>query len=199
MGGGIGATLAGMGLAVLSGCGSFTGSGIAESEVLLVGDIPAADGGATQEHPYEGTVTATLRVFLLGSTGFPISITGGARDVTVDLQGDAPATVGEFTLSPGVYQGVRVSFLGVRADLTSGLGAGPPLEGGWVTVDLGSAGALVLDRATPLLIADDGRLEVTVNLRAPVWIGAVAGAPGPDRVVPGAVFGGAVQLITRVE
>jgi hypothetical protein len=211
----ISALLIGLGSAA---CGDVTAGGVAESEVTVAGDeaewqaagapegvpegVPAGVPGdglpaAIVGSPLEGTVTASLQVFLLTAAGDSVPISGETREVTVDVQGEIPASLGTYSVAPGSYVGVRVVFTGVQADVTAGLGDLPLLTGGLVTVDLGASGAIVVERESPIHLEDGDRLNVAVGLRAPVWIAGVAALP-PPRVVPPTAFQGAVDVVFAV-
>jgi hypothetical protein len=190
------------------------GGGAAEAEVTVWGDEEVAaapapggsdDADATAPNgpalqpasPFEGTVTLRVRAFLL-SGGFPLSISGGDREIEVDVNGDAPVSLGSFLITTGIYQGLRVVFTEIRADLTAGLGSGETTGGGVVTVDLGEEELLALEEDAQLLLRDDVRLEVTVELHAPIWLATVAALPSP-RVVTAGAFLDAVSLQIRTE
>jgi len=194
-------------LCILGGCDSITGGGISFAEVTVFGSAPSGvgEGGgqgvADSEDPpatsLEGDIEVRLRVILGGGTGFPISLSGGDRTITVPIGGDTPVSLGRPSLVPGVYQGVRVIFTGVSATVTSGLGAGAPTGSQTVTVAFGATGSSPIGPERSLVLRDGDELQVTVDLRAPEWIGsAVSG--GGNLVVPAAVFEEAVRVQARV-
>jgi hypothetical protein len=196
-------------LAATAACTSIVGGGAAEAEVSVFADteldLPTGVAGSSLEagpalqptQSFEGTIRVRLRVFLV-SGAFPISISGGDQEVEIALNGDGPVTLDTFLITPGLYQGLRVVFTEVSADLTSGLGAGEPSEGGVVTVDLGNLGALTAEEDFQILLRDDLRLRVTVELRAPEWLATVASGTEPW-VVSSDDFIAAVRLDVRPE
>jgi hypothetical protein len=138
-----------------------------------------------------------LRAFLV-SGAFPISISGPDQEVEVSVSEGASTPLNTFLISPGVYQGLRIVFTEIRADMTSGLGFGESSGGGVVTVDLGNEGALVVEEDLQILLRDDIRLKVNVELHAPEWLAAVAAQPEP-RVVSAEQFLAAVHIGIRPE
>ncbi len=207
----------------LAGCGDLTAGGVAESEVIVLGDGPGdpqetvthpsggaaappgglASNGATPQaggavigQPFEGSVSTRVRVYLLSAGGDSIPITSGDREVQVDIRGELPASLGTVTLPPGSYLGVRVVFSRIEAEVLAGLGGLAP-GGGQVVVDLGSEGTLVVERDTPVHLREGDRLDVAIGLRAPVWIASVATLP-PPRIIPAATFQGLVELRATV-
>jgi len=190
-------------LCMLGGCESITGGGISFAEVTVFGSLPAGvgegdgeDGAGSEDPPgtfLEGDVEVRLRVFLGGGTGFPVSISSGDRTITVPIGGDTPVSLGRPSLVPGVYQGVRVVFTEASATVTSGLGAGVPTGSQTVTVAFGANGSNPIGPERSLFLRDGDELQVTVDLRAPEWIGAAVSGGGP-LVVPAAVFEGAVRV-----
>jgi hypothetical protein len=198
----------------VTGCGNLTAGGAGEAEVFVAGDGQAAEsaGGeaaptsreaavpAIVSHSFEGTVKVTLDVFAVGATEAAThssSLTGGVRTVEVDVRGEFPVSLGTVIVPPGVYGGVRVVFTEIRAQLTAGLGDLPLLGAGEVVVDLGSSGALTVEREIVLALDEDDRLEVLIDLRAPVWIAIAAPLP-PLWVVTAAQFEGALEIEAAV-
>jgi hypothetical protein len=192
-----------------AGCNSVVGGGAAEADVTVFGDrevevapapslgSPGAIPALQVAHPFEGTVTVRLRAFLV-SGAFPISISGPDQEVEVSVSEGASTSLNTFLISPGVYQGLRIVFTEIRADMTSGLGSGESSGGGVVTVDLGNEGALVVEEDLQILLRDDIRLKVNVELHAPEWLAAVAAQPEP-RVVSAEQFLAAVHIGIRPE
>jgi len=191
------------GLLSLVGCGDLTAGGAAESEVSVVGDAPTAQAvGAAQQSLlpsslFEGTVAVRLRVLLLTSSGDTTMISGGDREVEVDIRGEVPASLGAVSVPPGAYEAVRLVFTRIEADVTSGLVDPLLLAGGPVVVDLGASGVLTVERDLPVLLEADDLLEVTVVLGAQGWIAAVANLP-PPRIVTPAAFESFLQVDARV-
>jgi len=189
-------------LCVIGGCESIMGGGISFAEVTVFGVAPSEVGGSGGEDGaagtlLEGDIEVRLRVILGGGTGFPISISGGDRTVTVPVGGDGPVSLGRPSILPGVYQGVRVVFTQVSATLSSGLGGEPSTGQETVTVAFGANGSNPIGPDRSLVLRDGDELQVTVDLRAPVWIGTVVPGAGP-LVVPAAVFEEAVRVQARV-
>jgi hypothetical protein len=182
-------------LTVSAGCSDVLGFGLADAEVLVSGDNPATATG----HPVEGTVTLEVRVLLLTAEAFPfpVQISGGARQIEVDVGGEVPVSLGKFAVNTSVYGGVRVVFSSVRAELTSGLGAPPFTGGGEVQVDFGSSGTGSRDRSFSIGLRDGDELEVALDLGASSWIEPVASAPAP-RTVSADDFLEHVRIETRI-
>jgi hypothetical protein len=197
---------------VASGCGNLTAGGVAEGEAMVAGDgtptapaesrIPRgvgpefAEGGGPEsdlvEPPFEGTVTVSLSVHLLVSGGDPLDLSGGEVEVTVDIQGAAPASLGLVTIPTGTYSGVRVVFTAVEATVTSGL---PPL--GIVSVDFGGEEEIVVEEAFSVQVDEAERAVAGIGLGAPGWIETVL--LDPLVPVPASVFQGFVDLSLAVD
>ncbi|MEX1256109.1 MAG: hypothetical protein WEG36_00670 [Gemmatimonadota bacterium] len=196
-------------LILSAGCNSVVGGGAAEADVTIFGDkevvvAPAPSVGPPRAtpalqvaHSFEGTVTVRLRAFLVAGA-FPISISGADQEVEVSLIEGVSTPLNTFLISPGVYQGLRILFTEIRADVTSGLGSSESSGGGVVTVDLGNEGFLVLEEDLQILLRDDIRLKVNLELRAPEWLAAVAGESEP-RVVSAEEFLAAAHIGIRPE
>jgi len=189
-------------LCVIAGCESITGGGISYAEVTVFGMAPAEiPEGVGEEGTagtlLEGDVEVRLRVILGGGLSAPISISAGDRTVTVPVGGGAPVSLGRTSLVPGFYQGVRVVFTEVSANLTAGPGVGPSTGQKTVTVAFGANGSNPIGPNHSLVLRDGNELQVTIDLRAPDWIGTVSPGAGPV-VVPAAVFEEAVRIQARV-
>jgi len=192
-----------MSLCVIAGCESITGGGISYAEVTVFGTAPAqVPEGVGEEGTVgtllEGDVEVRLRVILGGGLSVPISISAGDRTVTVPVGGGAPVSLGRPSLMPGFYRGVRVVFTQVSATLTSELEGEPSTAVKTVTVDFGPNGSSpIASDLSSFNLRDGDELQVTVDLRAPDWIGTVSPGAGPA-VVPAAVFEEAVRVQARV-
>lgn len=194
-----------MGLALLAvvGCGNLTAGGGGEAEVVVSGNGTDGTGTASTSGPafamvpasgdegdpaVEGDVTVALRVFLLAPDGGAEEISGGPREVTVDVHGEFPETLGSVPVTGGGYTGVRIVFSEVEANVTGLLDPGLlPV----VTVDFEGEEVLVVER--PLSVALDGRtgLVLTVHLRSLVWLALV----DPETLlVPANGFRAAVEI-----
>jgi hypothetical protein len=182
-------------LLVLSACGNLTAGGVAQAEAVVTGD--GSDGEGAQavasdqlvEPPLEGSVTVRLAVYLIGPDQEPIDISGGTREITLDIHGETSVSLGTISISPDTYAGLRVVFSHVEATLVSDL---PLVLPTIVTVDFEGEPTIEVERATLANVEDGGRLVATVDLRAPGWLqGVILGAP---RVVPGALFRSLVHL-----
>ena len=207
--------------AAFTACGNLTAGGVAEGEAIVTGDgspgaTPAAptahalapsDEGAARAAPegragpsgqgpigppFGGTVQMGLSVLLLRPGGEPLEISGGHREVAVDIQGEGPVSLGPIAIPPGEYAGVRVVFTHVEATVTGGLDLLPPVTSVTVTVDFGGEPTLVVEGGVPVTVEDGGRLVATVDLQASTWIQTVALAT--VRVVPASVFRSLVQI-----
>lgn len=105
-------------------------------------------------------------------------------------------SLGSVVVTTGVYSSVRVLFSHVSAQVTSGFGGMPPQDGGTVTVDFQGASTLQVEAVRPVLVDEGGRVEITLELRAPDWI-AAATPSGSQRVVSANAFREAVVISLR--
>jgi hypothetical protein len=201
----------GLVLLALVGCGNLTAGGAGEAEVFVDGGGPD-EGGEGSAAPYpalsmatlpahqgdlalEGGVTVGLRVFLLTPEGGVQEISGGPREVTVDVQGSLPETLGAVSIPDGVYAATRIEFHRVEAEVTGLLDSeGTPLAG-LIRVDFEGEEVLVVDRPLSVAVDEGTRLVLTVHLRSDAWLGQV----DPETLlVPAGAFQAAVAINTTV-
>jgi hypothetical protein len=137
-------------------------------------------------------VSLGLSVWLLDADGEPTVISGGHREISVDVEGETPVALGTMAVPVGAYSGVRVAFTHIEATVTSGLVGLDPLAAVTVTVDLEGAPAIEVERTLGVTVEDGDHVVATVDLRSQEWIGTVALAA--VKVVPAAVFRSVVHL-----
>lgn len=176
----------------LAGCGDLTAGGLAETEVVLSGDAPEAEGTsahAARSTSFEpvhggsgeaaerfsspssaqpvGDIRATLEVEIQGPDGQWISLTGGLQEATVDISGTVEADLGTRSLDPGLYPRIRVRFTGMRAEVESGLPVPGPAT---IDVDFGGAGSATAERELNLDLSEDQSVEILVDLNSTQWL-----------------------------
>jgi len=177
-----------------TGCENLAAGRAGQAEVVLSGN-GVNPPSPQDEAPYQGTVTAGFRVYLETSGGFPFQI-AARESATVDLRGDVPVSLGSVVVTSGLYSSVRVVFSHVMAEVTAGFGGASAAEGGTVTVDFQGAQTLPVELVSSILVEENGRIEITLALHAPDWIGAAVPS-GSQRVVPANVFRENVEILVR--
>lgn len=148
----------------------------ATTEVRVAGDAP--QGGTASrsasstdgEAAVEGSVRVTARVYLQRETGTWVDVTGAAAaEQTVDAAGDDGfRLLARSEVDAGTYQRIRIEFEDVRAEVNGALAL--QLGSGLVSVELGSSGRVVVERAIELRAGAGSVSRVHVDLNAPQWI-----------------------------
>lgn len=201
----------------LAGCGNVTAGGVTgDTDIYMTGD---ADGGGAAAAPeraprtqadttpettaplgavvgagLEGEVQVTADLYLSDAGGAPVSLTpDGPVTVTLDLAGAQEPRVARQAVTLGSYDGLRVVFTDVVADVTAGLEIAGVTFTGPVTVDLGGD-ALTVERTLTLTVDPDRPLAVLVDLNAAAWLDLLDPVTG---TVTGADFAGAIQVSVR--
>ncbi len=171
----------------ITGCGDITAGGAehGEGRASVAGDDPSAGAmaGATSpalapsgsgvveaQGPIQGDVLVTLRIELLHEDGTTAELTGGQRAMVLQADGSNTISLDPVQIPTGAYDGVRVTFYSVEADVRTGL----PFVG-TVKVDFGASSDLVVERDIPFLVNENTRIAVLVNLRSATWL--VAATP----------------------
>lgn len=148
----------------------------AMTEVQLTGDAPQGGSASHSASPeggsaeMEGTVRVAARVYLQSTAGRWTEVTGGvAAEQTVDAAGaDGFRLLARGQIEAGAYRRIRIEFEEVRADVNGALAL--QLGSGLVSVEVGSSGAVVVERAIDLRAGAASESRVNVDLNAPEWI-----------------------------
>lgn len=186
-------------LLALSGCGvELTGGGErGETEVVMT-DSPGPDGGSTSYAPSRsvapddandgsagvsrdlaptskaaivtGTLDVTASAALLTPDGLPVRLTAGNTSVELGLAASDSVRLALRTLSEATFPVVRLTFTAIEATLQAPIltNSGTSLEG-TISVDL-SDGPLTIDVPQTVVIRDEERAVIVVDLNAALWL-----------------------------
>jgi len=203
--------------AALGGCGNVTAGGVTgEAEVYMSGDAerggtstaailsspkgggPSAPGASTAGvivgAGLEGDVQVTASLYLRRAGAPLIDLTpAGAVTVTLDPGGAQEPLVADEVVPGGSYQGIRIIFTDVVAEVTGGLEIGGVPFTGAVRVDLAGDG-LVVDRTLAITVGDDQPVALLVDLGSDVWLNLLNPL---SRTVAAADFANAVEVTLR--
>lgn len=196
----------GLGALLLAGCGKeILAGGQREGEVSAV----ATDGGgapSAQEEghgpslsrapaaaPLRGTIEFVGSVAVAAEDGRVVPITDGFATVRLRLAQPDTALLGRKRVPVGTYSRARVAFTSVSVDVTEGLVVGGLPLSGLVRVDIGVE-PLVVEAPITMLVREDGRSTLVVDLNAALWLAAVNPL---SKTVSAAAFRAAVEVSAR--
>jgi len=159
------------------GCGDLTSGGAGDLEILITTD------SADVQSSLQGTLTVNLQVFVRrGDREF--EVTSGTGEVTLPLSGGAPLLFVEGRLPAGSYDGGRVIFHRIRANVMGGLQVGDEPWEGEVEVNLGAGQRLDLVWVGELILPEGGSSSIVLEMRASRWLRLLdreAGSVARDR------------------
>jgi len=159
------------------GCGDLTSGGAGDLEVLIATD------SADVQSSLQGTLSLNLQVFVRrGDREF--EVTSGSGEVTLPLSGGAPIPFVEGRVPAGSYDGGRVVFHRIRANVTGGLQVDDEPWEGEVEVNLGAGQQLDLVWVGELTLPERGRSSIVLEMRASRWLRLLdreAGSVARDR------------------
>jgi hypothetical protein len=195
----------------LPGCGNLTAGGASEVQLVLEsdgepttqeiggwasslhsqsvgGEGPAGDALEVEVGPLAGEMFVTLSVSLVDADGQEVELTDGFEEVRLDLAAGSRTEIARTSVPPGDYDGFRVTFLRVEAEVTSSPGQSPfPPH---VEVDLADD-PLVVERGPGVSLGTDDAVRIVLDMRARTWV--MAADPSDGRVARG-VLRNAVRI-----
>lgn len=148
-------------------------------------DAVSDDGGDQQVAVATGSLDVRATAALLSNDGDPLQLTTGSTRVELELGEADSVRVALRSLQAATYSGVRITFTQIQANLQTAVmtTAGALLEGE-ISVDL-SAGPLTIDVPLNVVIEDDERTTLVVDLNSHLWLAyanPVTRRVSPDRV-----------------
>lgn len=198
--------LIGMGVMLLAGCGKeLLAGGQREGEVSAVatddggGSASYGDGDgpslsrAAEAALLSGTVEFVGTVAVAAEDGRMVPVTDGPATVTLRLTEPDTALLGRKRVPVGTYSLARVVFTRVSAEVKEGLVVDGTQLTGLIRVAIGSE-PLVVEAPITMLVREDGRSTVVIDLNAAPWLTA---ADPITRTVSAAAFRAAVEVSAR--
>ena len=182
-----GRALAGALALCLAACGgNLTSGGFGETAVAVSGDAPdpaavpvpssaalgapARDSGSGDKP--DGEIEVEFLLYLDSDEVGSVSLTDDPLRVRVDLQGRQEADAANASVPAAHYDGLRIVFTDIKAEVKSGLVVdGVPVTGE-VRVEL-KEGTLTVVRPLPLDIGDGDRVDLLIDLNTATWLQAV--------------------------
>ncbi len=154
-------------------------TGRSRMAVGMRGDDPAGSASAARSSTVRyalsgggsGSVEVKARVWVETRAGEWVEVTNGAETETVQASGsDGIRAFADAEVDATSYQRVRVEFERVQASLSGSLSIGGSLLGASLTVDTGSDGKIVVERAIDLEARAGATQNLAINLNAAEWM-----------------------------
>jgi len=169
-----------------AGCGgNLTSGGFGETSVAVSGDAPdpagapgtaaflgapARDSGPGDKP--DGEIEVEFLLYLESQEAGSVALTDEPLRVRVDLQGRQEADAASASVPAARYDGLRIVFTEMKAEVDSGLVVNGVPVTGEVRVEL-EDGTLTVLRPLSVDVADGDRVDLLVDLNAATWLQAV--------------------------
>jgi hypothetical protein len=191
-------------MVVLAACESATGSGgdgDARMQMAAAGDDGASlsrsgDGPSYTSSSAQGTVSFEARAYLQTSAGAWVELTDGAYEaasVTASSTRSTASTFATGNVAATSYTRVRLVFREVDADVQGGVTVGTGVLTGSVTVNGGSDGEIVVERAVSVNAQAGATTRLLLDLNANAWLSQTSLT---TRSVSEAAFASALSVAT---
>lgn len=157
----------------IGGCGNLTAGGArGEVSAAVSGDAsePAQAAPAPTAAVIEGTVDATVRVYLENDAGDRFPVVGSDTRAALDVQGETEVEMGSVELELGTYPRARIVFTDVFAVIESGLTLGDVIVEGRIDVGDETVDSIVVERAVGIQLEEDAEQQILVDLNSPTWL-----------------------------
>lgn len=142
----------------------------------------------------EGELSFDAAAWLVTAEGEEVPITDGQVTATFRMESSDEVLLGRVDVDARSYTAVRVAFSRVEADVEGGVVInGEPFVGP-VSVQMGSASQVVVERAIDLTVRPRSTQTIVVDLDAHQWLPATV---LPGRTVPALIFSAAVDVRVR--
>lgn len=142
----------------------------------------------------EGELSFDAAAWLITAEGEEVPITDGQVTATFRMEGSDEVLLGRVDVDARSYTAVRVAFTRVEADVEGGVVInGEPFVGP-VSVQMGSASQVVVERSIELTVRPRSTQTIVIDLDAHQWLPATV---LPGRTVPALIFSSVVDVRVR--
>jgi hypothetical protein len=142
----------------------------------------------------EGDLSLDAAAWLITAEGEQVPITDGTVTAAFRMEGPDEVLLGRADVEARSYTAVRVVFTRVEADVEGGVIINGEPFVGLVSVQMGSANRVVVERPIELTVRRRSTQTIVVDLDAHQWLPATV---LPDRTVPALIFSSVVDVRVR--
>lgn len=179
-------------LLLTGGCGDLTSGGFGELEVEMAADSVSSGGASSSlsassyaSSIIEGSLTAQVRVFVRRGIRDWEEVTAGPETVVLTLGEAGTGLVARDEFPAGRYDRVLIVFRRVEVEIVRGLVVDGDTIRGRIAVELEADRQIAIARLIDLVVRNDERTVLLLEMRASRWLLRVDGL---RRVVEAADF-----------